>query len=476
MSSKMICVLCLLFVMLCAERVDACSCGGGGKPCEAYGRASAVFVGTVVGISQRKFDSVEVERKRQDAGEYLAPMTYTFAVQKSFGGIVGAEVEVGSGLGGGDCGYEFVQGMQYVVYAYRDPRSNRLSTSICTRTKPVGAADEDLAFLSSLSDRASGVTISGAVLTHRALVEGVQTPLEKRVVGLPIVIEGESVRRELRTDAEGRYQVSGLKPGTYTVKVILPDELFTHRNEEKVMIAERGCSNVSFYLTDNGRISGKVLDADGQPVPKILLYLMRAEDVSAERPEWKNASADEEGRFILQPLLPGSYLLGVRLNGLTFPGEVGNSYPLTFYPGVSEAAQATPITISRAGEHVTDRVLQLLPSLTERIVEGVVLLQDNRPAAKAFVSYQELSENKLSTSYGVESDDQGRFKIKIYDGFTYLVSAHVNTGKASGQMHAEPVEVTASPELKPIQLTISEPNGTCERCRNLRFGKRRRPR
>jgi hypothetical protein len=200
---------------------------------------------------------------------------------------------------------------------------------------------------------------------------------------------------------------------------------------------------------------------------------MRAEDAGAERPQWNYASADEEGRFTFRPLVPGRYLLGVRLNGLSSPGEVANDYPLTFYPGVSEAAQATPITISRAGEHVSDHVLQLPPRLTERVVEGVVMLPDNRPAPKAFVSYQELSEANLSTSYGLESDEQGRFKIKIYDGFNYLVSAHVNTGKDSGQMHAEPVEVTASAKLRPIKLTISESNGTCERCRNLRFRKRR---
>jgi hypothetical protein len=253
----------------------------------------------------------------------------------------------------------------------------------------------------------------------------------------------------------------------------VPDDLYTHRDEEKVIVTERGCGNVSFYLTDNGRISGKVLDADGQPVPKILLYLMRAEDVGAKSPQWNYAAADEEGRFTFQPLLPGRYLLGVRLNGLTSPGDVGNGYPPTFYPGVSDVAQATPINVSRPGEHVSDHVLQLPPRLTERMVEGVVMFPDNRPAAKVLVSYQELSDNNLATSYGLESDDQGRFKIKIYDGFTYLVSAHVNTGKGSEQMHAEPVEVTASPELKPIQLTISEPNGSCQRCRDRRFGKRR---
>ncbi|MGH9941798.1 MAG: hypothetical protein ACRD9R_05480, partial [Pyrinomonadaceae bacterium] len=400
----------LLFVMLCAESVAACSCGGSGAPCEAYGRASAVFVGTVTSVRQRKIDSVEVERKREDASEYLPALVYTFAVQDSFSGVGVGEVEVGSGSGGGDCGYEFVKGAQYVVYAYRDPRNNLLSTSICTRTRPVTAADEDLAFLRSLSGRAGGVTISGAVrMSHHSAAVGAPPPADKRLAGLPLVIEGEGVRRELRTDADGRYEVTGLKAGTYTIKVALPDELFTYRAEEKVTLTERGCGNASFYVADNGRISGTVFDADGQPVSKILLYLMRAEDVGAERPQWTYAEADEAGQFTFRPLAPGSYLIGVRLGGLSFPDAAGNAYPRTFYPGVSEATQATLITLSRAGEHVSERVFRLPPRLVERIIGGSVVLPGGRYAAKAFVTYQELGEANSSSSYGAESDEQGRF-------------------------------------------------------------------
>jgi len=474
MRSKLIGVLSVLCVLLCAEQVAACTCLANGAPCEAYGRAGAVFVGTVTNVKQRKNDSVEVERKRADAGEYLPPVTNTFTVQESFGGVDIGEVEVGTGRNDGDCGYRFVKGAQYVVYAYRDPRSNLLSTSICTRTRLATEADEDLAFLRSLPGRASGVTISGAVaFTAQRPAEGAKPPVvDQRLAGLPLVIEGEGVRRELRTDAEGRYQVAGLKAGTYTIKVTLPDELFAHRVEEKLTLAERGCGNASFYVADNGRISGKVVDADGQPVPKILLYLMRAEDVGAERPQWTYAEADEAGQFTLRPLAPGRYLLGVRLSGLSYPGAAGNAYPRTFYPGVSEAAQATPLIISRAGEHVSEHVFQLPPRLTERIIEGVVVWPDGRPIAKASVGYQELSTSKDPLSYGTERDEQGRFRIKVYDGFTYLVSAHVNTGHGLEQLRAEPIEITATAEMKPLTLTISEPNGTCERCRNLRLGKR----
>jgi len=40
-------VFCLMFLVANAL---ACSCGGGGSPCDNFGRASAVFVGTAISL------------------------------------------------------------------------------------------------------------------------------------------------------------------------------------------------------------------------------------------------------------------------------------------------------------------------------------------------------------------------------------------------------------------------------------------
>ncbi|SFB03914.1 MULTISPECIES: hypothetical protein [unclassified Bacillus (in: firmicutes)] len=65
-------------------------------------------------------------------------------------GVSESQVIVVTGQGGGDCGIDFVEGEEYLVYAnqssiYED--SDYLSAGICSRTNELSAAEEDLLVL-----------------------------------------------------------------------------------------------------------------------------------------------------------------------------------------------------------------------------------------------------------------------------------------------------------------------------------------
>jgi len=113
-----------------AASVFACSCMNPGPPCEATSKSAAVFVGTVVASKNAKttgqydFNSREVK----------------FSVEESFKGLGSTEALVFTGWGGGDCGYPFRTGQQYLVYAYKDEKDGRLGTSICSRTRQLSEA------------------------------------------------------------------------------------------------------------------------------------------------------------------------------------------------------------------------------------------------------------------------------------------------------------------------------------------------
>ena len=191
----------IAIVFLFASRAAmACSCADPGTPCESYGQAAAVFVGTVTGVrdSERPpAKDVNERRKQEDSGEIdWSQLAYKFFVEQAYHGVTGSEIEIFTGRDGAACGVAFQSGQRYLVYAYR--YKDKLTTSICTRTKPFSKATEDIAFLGTLSSAAPGVTISGTVSYVPDEASG--KPLSPDVL---IAIEGESEQKETRPDAEG---------------------------------------------------------------------------------------------------------------------------------------------------------------------------------------------------------------------------------------------------------------------------------
>ena len=113
---------------------------------EELAGATAVFSGRVTAISR--------ERAR------YSYQRVTFQVEQRWKGAVADETVIFTGSGGGDCGYNFVQGAEYLVYAYDSGGEFRpagLQTGICLRTRPLSNAAEDL------RDLGPGTPVSGPV-------------------------------------------------------------------------------------------------------------------------------------------------------------------------------------------------------------------------------------------------------------------------------------------------------------------------
>ncbi len=184
----------VVFVLLSSGRAFACSCAGGGQPCQEFGAAAAVFVGTVTDVRTRQAKSVEEARREPR----WMPVVFKFAVVQPFSGVSGAEVEVSTGSGGGDCGYEFKRGETYLVYAYGGRDGGPLATGTCTRTRPVSEASEDFEFLRGLAGRGPGVSLD---ITVARSLEGVKSGDVKPVGGLAgarLTVEGEGESTEVR--------------------------------------------------------------------------------------------------------------------------------------------------------------------------------------------------------------------------------------------------------------------------------------
>lgn len=459
----------VLMAFLYPGRAFACGCEKPGPPCKAFGEASVVFIGTVKGVT-------EGTRKQKPDGEVdFTPRRFKFSVEENFSGTPTKEAEVETGLGADDCGYPFVNGASYLVYAYRDEKDDRLYTSSCTRTRRVANAGEDLQYLRGLASAPRTVTISGKVQRHLSYAGNYAqdyVPME----GVLLSVEGADQTKDVRTDASGSFKVTGLKPGSIKLKLHLPDELTSYRSERVMKFESGGCASEVFYVGDNGRISGRVLDAEGNPVSGLGVVML---PFTGWASNWY-AKTDQEGRYKVSSLPAGQYLVGINVRGLPrsvasaeLPkdflcpncfvivenlraDEQASAFPRVFYPGVFQTAKAEWLLLS-PGQELRDVDFRLPPRRAESIVKGRVLRADGTPAAGALVGYQEVTYEDLKVlGYGVRTNAQGEFSFKAYRGGRYIVDAsdEAHDARRTLGLAAPQTVVVAKPE-ESITLIIS---------------------
>ncbi|HEX6186314.1 MAG TPA: carboxypeptidase regulatory-like domain-containing protein [Pyrinomonadaceae bacterium] len=446
-----------LFVLLAAAaRVEACTCGGPGAPCEAFGGSAAVFVGTVTDI---KSGTRGAPARGEDVD--WAPRTVTFSISEAFSGVEGTTVQVSTGLGGGDCGYSFVKGTTYLVYAYGagSGERRRLSTGICTRTRLAFGATEDLEFLRGLARKPGGVTVSGRVERPQGEPGEGGARASVGMEGARVTVAGAGGQQEALTDAQGRYSLTGLPPGDYEVTLHLPETLTAYEPKQGVTVADRGCAMVSFFVTDNGRIAGRVLDATGKPVPRLNVVVVDAEGKNPEFKYGRHESTDEEGRYKFAGLPPGRYLLGVHIAGFPQPDDPTNAYARTYYPGVARAEEAEVLEL-RAGEELKERDLRLPPRRAESVIRGRVVWTDGTPVANAQVAYRDVTYTDTKINNAVNADERGEFTLKGYVGGAYRIEARSNRKfqgdpRRDGPMEEAPaLTVTAAAPVETVTLVI----------------------
>jgi hypothetical protein len=167
-------VLLLLILCIHATRASACMCGSayhGKTPwelakLEAKG-APAIFEGVPVRFKMRwgMLDAKDGEMVPADfPGEKAddwPQMVVTFRVQKIYKGNFGAEVEIVTGLGGGDCGARYLPGLTYLVYG-SETDFHALHTSMCTPGGWIGSSNisADLRYLRGKHPISTDLTLS----------------------------------------------------------------------------------------------------------------------------------------------------------------------------------------------------------------------------------------------------------------------------------------------------------------------------
>jgi hypothetical protein len=205
----------------------ACDCVQS-TTCQGVLRSSAVFVGRVVGIKD-----ATVPARPPATLEVFGGRLVTFRVVERFFGVTESDVTVRTGMGGGDCGYGFVVGTTYLVYAYT-LADGSLTTSICSRTQPSSSAGADLKYL-------RGLTTPPAV---EARAFGRATSAGKPFAGARVIAESGDHVITAVTDADGKFELHG-PPGVYRLGVEVPSGKSAVAPARVSLFDSRGCGTIA---------------------------------------------------------------------------------------------------------------------------------------------------------------------------------------------------------------------------------------
>ena len=277
----------------------------------------------------------------------------------------------------------------------------------------------------STSAKEPTAVISGKVTFHGEGVRGAIVTLRSS--------EGTSYRKLTNfrgvTDAKGEYRILNVPAGSYFVgpmaTAFVVDSGLT--GERAVTVSEgQTIENLDFTLIRGGVITGRVMDLDGRPVIEEDVYLSSRETTQYGSP-LPATITDDRGIYRIFGLRPGHYTVSAGRDdaGQNSSGPRGALFKRTYYPGLTDSAQATLINVSD-GSEATNVDIILGGTLTPHTASGrVVDGATGRPVpdVECYI-VRFLSPTNTATSRGPKTNSQGEFKLENLVPGQYAVSVN----------------------------------------------------
>lgn len=452
MRKQILPALVLLLLPSLASVANACTCGEQ-SPCESYAGASVVFAGVVTKTSLKSIPRSFPDKAMSTTFTTGDVTSAQFKVEEAFLGVKGAEIEI-SGEGT-TCDYDFKPGERYLVFAYTNSQTGTFHTNICSGTDPLAESNEGIAYLRSVVKQPPGATLSGEVVRETSGPEGIGgEPIAKA----EIILQNEKDQFRGVSDASGKFEERGIKPGRYRVHT---NPATNHsridasseepRKEWELDVPAQGCVQTWFVARPGGVIAGRVIDESGIVAADIYPQLLYADEKLTDT-SYRSQDLTEWKTFKFAFLPPGRYYLGFNLRG---GPSINTPYPEFYYPGVEDKSKAEVITLTE-GQQVIDIYLRRPLRLAERMIEGVAVWPDGKP----FVRNCGISLTNPRTGHRegncVSSDEKGRFKIKAIEGQTYHLAATL-TEPGRGLISSKPLVVKVEKDNRPFKLVVEKP-------------------
>jgi len=411
-----------------------------GPPCQTRWRSDAVFVGKVVSINPLDPQAADGTRS------FSTLRRIHIQVSEAFAGVPAGETDVYSGTGAADCGFAFEVGREYVVYANR-LSDGRLATGICSGTRRLEGATEDLRYLRSLSTAAATEGRIFGTITREPIGQRDTYSNRPPYAGARVTIEGRATRRVATTDANGRYEVT-VPAGEYRVNVGIGEEMYVWSERAVTLNDPRGCAVANFFARYNGRILTGATDSRGNPVPHLALELIPPGQLNGTA--IASVFTGDDGTAVFDRIPPGRYTLG--FNTQRESNRVLSFQPV-YFPGTTDRREWREFVVG-PGTVTTLNNLVVPDSIRIVTLSGVVLDTTGRRVAGASVYLKADAAGARTIGGAVKTDADGRFRIAGVAGGKYRVLAEMRSGDRN--LAAEVTDIVASAETATITLRFEQ--------------------
>jgi protocatechuate 3,4-dioxygenase beta subunit len=282
-------------------------------------------------------------------------------------------------------------------------------------------------------------SISGRVTSGGKPLAGLGVALQ------PIQSSGQPASRQsalrTQTDAEGRYQFTGVVAGNYQLLVISP--LYVQTGDVRSALFGKqitlndgeNANEVNITLARGGVITGKLTDSDGKPLVEHIVQLDRLDARNNAFSTISTVSGmlqtDDRGVYRAIGLAPGRYRVSAGDGeGSMMRNFNRRTYSRTFHPDVQDARQATIIEI-REGNEVAgvDIKLGLMPNVYT--VSGRAIDADTgEPVANLVITSSNMTPDGRPSGYAgrTTSGGVGEFRIENVTNGRYGLIAGGDNG------------------------------------------------
>jgi len=349
------CLHALLFAILCVlaagiRPAAACSCVRTETPCEAYTSSPVVFVGDVVSVEET-------------GGQFHMRLR----VVRAYKGMTDATADLWSDARS-SCGVRLDEGARYVIYTRLS--EGRMSLHACGYGKQL-APGEPVPELPPVAGRLYGTVARYDVDRIRDF-----KPLDP-IASVRIGLDLPSGRATATSDQWGRFTFSGLTPGTYQFSVDAGQGLTPWMPRPLVVSDRDACVETEIVLQPSGKVSGRVVTADGKPAALVWVRLI-PDGPAGNRSVLStlidlSKTTDPDGRFTIDGLSPGSYLVAVNPEGADTTAR--QPYRPAWFGG-TDRASATRLAVGEGSTIELDRPFVLPAALPTRTFTIAVTCRD----------------------------------------------------------------------------------------------------